>query len=309
MLIRFAKNNSAKQGLLLFLLSLGLWCKHFIVTGFGDYHVYLSWLLVLMESAFVAFCLNRHKLSKNSLFVSIIYLIVRTVYGFPSDPTDGAFTFSAITAVPFLLLSASYYLFSMYEVEFSLPALLNGTVLWSAAVLLCPTLVYTMPCIFLILLVYAANRGRIWAVAVLGMSLPFALMGIWDFLNDTRMLTDWFDKIPPVLPALPFSPDSLPFYFTLVLMIPAFFGWVYLRNNPIEGEILERKRAAALAVGFVYFFLLFCLIKAEPAVTTIPLLFPTAYLVGDYFTRKKETLLSEGLFLLLVVLGMLSICL
>lgn len=309
MLIRFCKNNSAKQGLLLFVLSLGLWCKHFIATGFGDYHVYFSWLLVLTESAFVAFCLQQHKLSKNSLFVSIVYLIFRTVYGFPDGQAGGAFDFSVITAVPFLLLFACYYLLRMYEADFSLPALLNGTVLWALAALLCPTLVYTLPCIFLILLVYAANRGRVWGVAILGMALPFVLMGIWDFLNGSRILTDWFEKIPPVLPTLPFPPDSLTFYFTLVGLIPAFFGWVYLKNNPIEGEILERKRAAAIAAIFVYFFLFFILVKADATLTTIPLLFPTAYLVGDYFTRKKETLLSEGLFLLLVVLGILSICL
>lgn len=307
MLIRFCKNNSAKQGLLLFILSLGLWCKQFIATGFGDYHTYFSWSLVLTESAFVAFCLQQHKLSKNSLFVSIVYLIFRTVYGFSDGQTGGTFDFSAITAVPFLLLFAYYYLLRMYEAELSLPALLNGAVLWSAGTLLCPTFVYTLPCIFLILLVYSANRGRIWGVAALGMALPFALMGIWDFLNDTQWLTDWFGRIPPFRPALPFPADSLSFYFTLSLLIPAFLGWIYLRNNPIEGEILERKRAAAIGAVFVYFVLFFCLIKADPTVTTIPLLFPAAYLIGDYFTRKKETLLSEGLFLLFVVLGLLCV--
>ncbi len=307
MLIRFCKNNSAKQGLLLFILSLGLWCKHFIATGFGDYQAYLSWLLVLTESAFVAFCLQQHKLSKNSLFVSIVYLICRTVYGFPDGQAGGVFDFSAITCVPFLLLFACYYLLRMYEAEFSLPALLNGTILWATAVLLCPTLTYTLPGIFLILLVYSANRGRIWGVSVLSMALPFALVGIWDFLNDTRLLVDWFEKIPPFLPALPFPPDSLPFYFTLVLLFAAVLGWLYLKQNPIEGEILERKRAAAIAAIFVYFVLFFILIKADSTLTTIPFLFPTAYLVGDYFTRKKETLLSEGLFILLIVLGLLSV--
>lgn len=301
MLIRFCRNNSAKQGLLLFMTSLCFWGKHFFDTGFGDYRVYLLWLLVLLESVFAAYCLKRHKLSKNSLFVSIVYLVCRTAFGFPT------FELSAMTLLPFLFLFAGYYFLRMYEADFSLPALLNGAVLWSAGTLLCPTFVYTLPCIFLILLVYSANRGRIWGVAALGMALPFALMGIWDFLNDTQWLTDWFGRIPPFRPALPFPADSLSFYFTLSLLIPAFLGWIYLRNNPIEGEILERKRAAAIGAVFVYFVLFFCLIKADPTVTTIPLLFPAAYLIGDYFTRKKETLLSEGLFLLFVVLGLLCV--
>ncbi len=310
MLIRLCKNNSAKQGLFLFILSLCLWSKFFFATGFGDYRVYLLWLLVLAESAFVTYILNRHKLSKNSLFVAVVYLLCRTVFGFAvgADGLPADFTFTAITAVPFLFLWAAYYFLRMYEAEFSLPALLNGAVLWSVAAIVCPTIVYTLPCIFLILLVYSANRGRVWGVAILGMALPFALMGIRDFLQDSAWLTGWYQQIPAFLPeGLPFAPDSLSFYFALVLLLTAIFGWVYLKQNPIEGEILERKRASAIAAAFVYFFLYFCLITADPAITTMPLLFSTAYLTGDYFTRKKETLLSEGLFLVLVVLGLLSV--
>lgn len=310
MLIRLCKNNSAKQGLFLFILSLCLWSRFFVVTDFGNYRVYLFWLLVLAESAFVAFILNRHKLSKNSLFVATVYLLCRTVFGFSAgaDGLSADFTFSALTCVPFLLLWAAYYFLKMYEAEFSLPALLNGAVLWSVATLVCPTIIYTLPCIFLILLVYSANRGRVWGVAALGMALPFALMGIRDFLKDTAWLPDWFQRIPDFLPeSLPFAPESLPFYFTLVLLLTAVFGWIYLRQNPIEGEIVERKRAAAIAAAFIYFILYFGLITANPAITTIPLLFSTAYLSGEYFTRKKETLLSEGLFLVLVVLGLLSV--
>lgn len=310
MLIRLCKNNSAKQGLFLFILSLCLWSKFFFATGFGDYRVYLLWLLVLAESAFVSFILNRHKLSKNSLFVAVVYLLCRTVFGFAAGadghPTD--FTLSALTCVPFLLLWAAYYFLRMYEAEFSLPALLNGAMLWSVTTLVCPTMIYTLPCIFLILLVYSANRGRVWGVAILGMALPFALMGIRDFLKDSLWLTDWFQRIPSFLPeSLPLSPDRLPFYFALVLLITTSWGWVYLKQNPIEGEILERKRASVIAAAFVYFFLYFCLITADPAITTVPLLFSAAYLTGDYFSRKKETLLSEGLFLVLVVLGLLSV--
>lgn len=309
MLIRLCKNNSAKQGLFLFILSLCLWSKFFFATGFGDYRVYLLWLLVLAESAFVSFILNRHKLSKNSLFVAVVYLLCRTVFGFAAgaDGLPADFTLSALTCVPFLLLWAAYYFLRMYEAEFSLPSLLNGAVIWAVATLVCPTIIYTLPCIFLILLVYSANRGRVWGVAILGMALPFALMGIRDFLQDSLWLTDWFQRVPSLIPALPFAPDSLPFYFALVLLITAFFGWFYLKQNPIEGEILERKRASAIAAAFVYFFIFFCVTKADVAITAIPLLFSTAYLTGDYFTRKKETLLSEGLFLVLVVLGLLSV--
>ena len=309
MLIRFCKNNSAKQGLFLFILSLCLWSKFFFATGFGDYRVYLLWLLVLVEAGLVAFILNRHKLSKNSLFVSAVYLLCRTVFGFAAGADGPAdFTLSALTCVPLLLLWAAYYFLRMYEAEFSLPALLNGAVLWSAVTLVCPTIVYTLPCIFLILLVYSANRGRVWGVAILGMALPFALMGIRDFLLDTDWLNAWLERVPAFLPeSLPLPPDGLPFYFALVLLIAAFLGWIYLKQNPIEGEILERKRASAIAAAFIYFVLYFGLITANVAITTIPLLFSTAYLTGDYFTRKKETLLSEGLFLVLVVLGLLSV--
>nr|MDE7149331.1 hypothetical protein [Bacteroidales bacterium] len=151
MLIRLCRNNSAKQGLLLFLTALCLWGKHFFASGFGDYRVYLLWLLVLAESAFVAFCLKRHKLSKNSLFVSIVYLICRTVYGFSTgtDANSGGFDLSAAACVPFLILFAAYYFLRMYEADFSLPALLNGSVLWASAVLIAPPLVYTVPCIFI----------------------------------------------------------------------------------------------------------------------------------------------------------------
>ncbi|MDE6106599.1 MAG: hypothetical protein K2F84_05830 [Bacteroidales bacterium] len=310
MLIRLCKNNSAKQGLFLFILSLCLWSKFFFATGFGDYRVYLLWLLVLVESGFVTFILNRHKLSKNSLFVAVVYLLGRTVFGFATgaDGLSDSLTLSAMTCLPFLLLWAAYYFLRMYEAEFSLPALLNGAVLWSVATLVCPTIIYTLPCIFLILLVYSANRGRVWGVAILGMALPFALMGIRDFLRDTDWLTGWYTQVPAFLPeSLPLPPDRLPFYFALVLLITAFFGWVYLKQNPIEGEILERKRASAIAAAFIYFVLYFGLVTADPAITTVPLLFSTAYLTGDYFTRKKETLLSEGLFLVLVVLGLLSV--
>ncbi|MDE5703601.1 MAG: hypothetical protein K2H70_02125, partial [Bacteroidales bacterium] len=97
------------------------------------------------------------------------------------------------------------------------------------------------------------------------------------------------------------------FYFTLVWLVVSVAGWLYQKNNPIEGEIVERKRAAALSAVMVYFLLFFCLIKAAPAITTVPLLLPAAFLCGDFFTRKKETLLSEGLFLLFVVLGLLCV--
>ncbi|MDE6111970.1 MAG: hypothetical protein K2G46_00960, partial [Bacteroidales bacterium] len=131
MLIRLCKNNSAKQGLFLFILSLCLWSKFFFATGFGDYRVYLLWLLVLVESGFVTFILNRHKLSKNSLFVAVVYLLGRTVFGFATgaDGLSDSLTLSAMTCLPFLLLWAAYYFLRMYEAEFSLPALLNGAVL------------------------------------------------------------------------------------------------------------------------------------------------------------------------------------
>lgn len=309
MLIRFAKNNSAKQGLLLFLLSLCLWSKFLLETGFGEFRVYALWMLVLMESAFVSYILAKHKLSKNSLFVALVYMTARTVLGFTTETTGSAdaFYLSAATFVPFLFLLAGYYFLKMYEAEFSLPALLNGTVLWATAVLLHPAFIYTVPCVFLILLVYAANRGRIWGVAALGLALPFVGVGIWDFLNDTTWLTEGLARVPTFGFRLPFAPDKLSFYFMLSFVIPAALGWNYLKQNPIEGEILERKRAGALAAVFLYFLLFFCTIPDNPAITTIPLLLPAAYLFGDYFTRKKETLLSEGLFLVFIILGVLSV--
>lgn len=303
----------------MFILSLCLWLGFFMETGFGEMRVYLTYLLVLFESVMVSLCLSKFKLSRNSLFVGVMYLLLRTVFGYclgldagveaaSAAVPNSLFGVKAVTYVPLLLLWAIYYLLKMYEAEFSLPALLNGAVLWSLAALIVPSLVYTLPCIFLILLIYAANRGRVWGVALLSLSLPFAALGIWDFLNDTTLLKTWFSQVPSIRPQLPYPITSLAFYFTLMVLIVAFLGRMYLKQNPIEGEILERKRSGALAAVFIYFLLFFVIVGGRAVLSTMPLLFPTAYLIGDYFTRKKETLFQEGLFAVLLIIGILIMC-
>lgn len=307
MLIRFAKNNSAKQGLLLFLLSLCLWSKFLMETGFGEFRVYALWMLVLMESVFVSYILSKHKLSKNSLFVALVYMTARTVLGFTAGAPDAdAFYLSAATVVPLLCLLAGYYFLKMYEAEFSLPALLNGTVLWATAVLLHPAFIYTIPCVFLILLVYAANRGRIWGVATLGLALPFMGVGIWDFLNGTTWLTEGFARVPALGFRLPFSPDKLPFYFMLSLSFRPRSVGITSSRIPSRGRFWN----ASVPEPWPPYSSTFSCFSARYLPIQPSRRFhcccqpPTC---SATISPEKETLLSEGLFLVFIILGVLSV--
>lgn len=298
MLIKLCKNNMFGTSMLFFILCIFLWSNKFIVYGFGNHWIYLQFALSVLEAILWAFIIKKHILSLNYLFVSILYMLAKAVFW------DCPHQDYIALLNPFLLLLFFREVLSLYNSTKANLRLFNIGILLSALSLLTPVFVYAIPIIFFILFLYNISSKRLWCLSIVSISLPYLCIAVIDYLFSTQYLSEKLSQIPAPRLHFIFQLNNLVTYFLFLSIIFSWIAWVNLKNNPIRGETIERKRASMLSLSFVYFFV-FIFFDPNPYTTIMPLIFPLSYLMTEYFTRRRESTTLEVSFMLYLCFAVL----
>ncbi|MEG1572324.1 MAG: hypothetical protein RR190_00705 [Bacteroidales bacterium] len=313
MLILISKNNTSLQFVFFVVISLLLWGIHFFnpipvdihsVDSFlyADMVVYLrqftlfstilSCLLWGLQAWILYFSIVRNHLSKNAMFVPLIYMIL-------ISNNSELMCFHPFILVNFFLVLSYVQLLSVYEKTDTYPIVFNAAFLWSIASLFYIPIIYTFPLFFLVFMVFSLNKWREWMIAAIGLIFPYLSMFALAFIGDSTTnfvsyLLSHFQAFPDFsIPAMTFSFSIRLFIIGLTLLsIFIMFKNIHDMENP------QRKKIWVFAISFIYFVIAY-LFFWQTNLSFYPAFIFSAYFISELFTRSKTPLWVESLFYIL----------
>jgi hypothetical protein len=198
MLIRLTKSNYSAQLVLLVLLVLAFWVPNFIVLepaevvepqtflysalfGWTKTHIVLAKILALLCVFLQAFWLNAiantHSVSKNSIFVALIYIVLMSAQ-------TGWQTMQPFLISNTFIIGAYWYLFKIYDRKDPYEFVFNASMLFALASLISTSLLPFGIVMVWIFLSYPINKWREWVIAILGFLFPFFVLFLWASLSE-----------------------------------------------------------------------------------------------------------------------------
>ncbi len=294
MLIKLSKNNPLFQYALVIGVSLVLWGKSFVETGFSKSGCWLAWAISLLCAIGFSLILTRHRISRNPGLHSVVLLCL-------SASTLHAAYFSEMWVYLLFLLSF-HYLLEIYSKDKPYPALFNAIFFWSAATLVFPELLFTLPCFWIILLTYAVGNWHVWAASLLAMGTPFLLAGAYDLIAHEHLLSQIFSH-SMVFGFPNWDIEKLPSLSLLFFCIVLSFLSVFSMQKHLQGmDIIERRKITSLVVLFLY-LLLFMIAGGDTPEHLFPLFLPVAFLCIDAIVYMRNGILRELLFAVILLAG------
>lgn len=295
MLIKLSKNNPLFQYALVIIVSLLLWGKTFMETGFSHSGSYLSWGISLLCAIGFCLLLTRHRISRSpGLHAVVLLCLVATTLHAGYFPRMWVYL---------LFLLSFYYLLDIYGKEKPYPALFNAIFFWSTGTLFFPELIFTLPCFWIILLTYAVGNWHVWAASLLAMGTPFLLTGAYDLLWHENILQQTFSRImifgPPSCTAERMLGLALLCFCIVLAFISIFSMQKYLQGL----EITERRKVASIIVMFLYLTVFMATGGGNINHNLFPLFMPVAFLCTNAILYMNNGLLKEILFALILTAG------
>ncbi|MEG1717052.1 MAG: hypothetical protein RRX93_00130 [Bacteroidales bacterium] len=194
----------------------------------------------------------------------------------------------------------------MYENEFSYPCIFNAAFFWSTATILDPVFLLTLPCLWLILIVYSVNKWRAWITSLIGMIAPYFLLFIFCFITNAPYFSEIFTYSTSLQFGFHWPVFNYSFLILCLVFMICIFSIFHTKQGFYDLEIPKRKKTTVIMVFFFY-FLVFSLTFGLNQFNYFPLFIPMAFFASNFFTHQKETLLRESLFYLLLILILIRI--
>lgn len=316
MLIQVSKSNVSLQFIFFLLISLLLWGTHFInpipvdmystdsflyadivvyLRQFSLFSSILSWLLWVLQAWVIYFIIARNQLSKNPMFVSLIYIIL-------ISNNSQLMCFHPFIFVNFFLILSYSQLIKVYEKSDTYPIIFNAAFLWSIASLFYIPIIYTFPLLFIIFMIFSLNKWREWLIALIGLLFPYLCMFAFAFLTDgtsafMNYIVSHFKSFSEFsMPALTFS-----FYIRLFSIGLVLISIVGILRNLHDMEMPQRKKIWAFTISFFYFVIAYTFFW-QTDLSFYPAFIFGAYFISELFTRAKKSMWMESLFYLLLLL-------
>lgn len=296
MFVRLSKNNLPLQFVLLILFSLILWGKSFVTGGFSRGSCWLWWAVCLLMAVGVAFMVRRQQVSRNPGMQGLLFLCIAV-------PLTGTEYLPQTWVYPLFLLSF-YYIFNMYGKDKPYPDIFNAAFFWSAATIFLPDLFFTMPCLLLVLLAYAAGDKHSWLSSLFGMGVPYLFLAAYDFLSGNSLLQDNMTRI--MVFGLPDFSSMAPIPGILLLgcVTMALLSLFSLHKFLQDIEMTERRKSSAMTTIFIYLLVFFLFSAGRvPASHWFPLFFPVAFFCTKFIVYTHQAVLKEVIFILLLALS------
>ena len=302
MFIKLSKNNLLFQFGLLILVSLILWGKAFVSEGFFNGTSWGGWAVSLLMVAGACYVVQRQQVSRNPGIQGIIFLCLMV-------PHLGTAYTPQIWVYPLFLLSF-YYTFNMYGKENPYPDVFNAAFFWSAATVFFPDLFFTLPCLLIVLLVYAVGNWHMWLTSITGMGTPYLILAAIDFLSGQNILAQNMAQIQVFGHAISHLSEIsiLPGVLLLFCVILSTLSLISSRQFMQDLEMIERRKSSAMAIMFFY-LVLFVLLSAGklPPAHRFPLFFPTAFFCTKCIIYTRQSVLKETLFILIIALSVWAV--
>ncbi|MCM1531006.1 MAG: hypothetical protein NC048_05855 [Bacteroides sp.] len=300
MFVKISKNNLTFQFALLVLFSLVLWGKAFVTGGFSQGACWAGWAVCLLMAAGTCFMVQKQQVSRNPGMQGLIFLCL-------TAPHLGTEYTPQIWVYPLFLLSF-YYTFNMYGKDKPYPDAFNAAFFWSAATVFFPDLFFTLPCLLIVMLAYAAGNWHLWMSSISGIGTPYLLLAAFDFLSGQHILAENMAQIQvfglPDFSSLPIVPGIL----LLFCVVLSFFSIISSRSFLQDLEMTERRKSSAMSI-IIFYLLAFLLLSIGhvPVAHRFPLFFPAAFFCTKFIVYMRQSVLKEVLFVLILALSVLGV--
>jgi hypothetical protein len=318
MLIRLTKSNHSAQFGLLILLALALWVRNFVVHtsieiiepqtflytalfGWTKSNLVLAKILALVCVLLQAFWLNEiiraHSLSKNPIFVALIYIVLM------SAQSDWQ-VIQPFLISNFFIIGGFSYLFKTYDRKEPYQFVFDTSFLFGFAALISASLLPFAMVVFLVFLAYPINKWREWLIAVIGFAFPFFALYLWASLTENLEVFSEFS-----IPILNFSglekvvemPLTLQIFMAVVLVI-SLVGMIFVRLK--DNETSQRKKIVATILG-AFWIIVVALTTFYTSAHLATLFVFSAFFIAEWLYRTERKWLPELVFcgLLAAVFG------
>lgn len=315
MLIRLVKSNHSAQLILLIVLAIALWARNFVIdtpSGTAESHTFLynvlfgwtstyvklakiaAFLCILLQAFLLTEIVKKHSLSKNPIFVGLIYVVLMSANSEWQNMTP------ALISI-FFIIGGYSYLFRICDQKEPYEYVFNASALFATAALFSANLLLLGITSFLFFLYYPINKWREWVIALLGFGFPFLIMFLWSMLDNQA---DVFAEF--VIPEINFEgfkdfkeTSLFVLIFKLFVLLFSLFCIVFLRLHAKENEISQRKKIGTMMIGVCWMSVLL-LGQLYRNIDFTPLFVFFAFFIAEWFCRSELRWLPEiGFFVLL----------
>jgi len=311
MLIRLTKSNHSLQLSLLILLAIALWTRNFVahtpieiiepqtflyesLFGWTKTNMVLAKILAFMCVLLQAFLLNViakiHSVSKNSMFVALIYVVLMSVQN------DWQMMQPFLIA-NFFIIGGYWYLFKIYDQKEPYEYVFNAAILFALASLLSASLLPFGLIMFWVFLSYPINKWREWLIAILGFGFPFFVVYLWASLTENlNMFSEFlipmmdFDSLKTIVEMS--LPTQIFVWFVCLISLIG-IGFMQLRAK--YNEIAQRKKITALMLG-VFWIVCVAMFTSYTSTHLAALFAFFAFFIAEWFYRNDRQWLSEVIF-------------
>jgi len=311
MLIRLTKSNHSLQLSLLILLAIALWARNFVVHtpvelvesqtflfdvlfGWTKTNMVLAKILafvcVLLQAFLLSNIAKKHSVSKNSMFIALIYVVLM------SAQSDWQ-TMQPFMITNFFIMGGYWYLFKIYDQKEPYEYVLNAAMLFAFASLFSASLLPFGLIITWIFLLYPVNKWREWIIAILGFGFPFLVVYLWAFF--TENLDVFSEFTTPIM-----SFDNLEQITEMPLFTKIFLGFIlavsvvgigFMQFRAKYNEIAQRKKSTAMILG-VFWIISVAVFTSYTVTHLATFLLFSAFFIAEWFYRNERQWLSELMF-------------
>lgn len=319
MLIHSTKFNYLAQLALSILLALVLWLPNFwldtpskivdsptflysLLFDWTNTHTTLAKILafvcVLLQAFMLGELVRTHALSKNPMFVGLIYIVLM------SAQSDWQ-TLQPFLISNFFIIGGFSYLFKIYDRKEPYEYVFNASVLLALASLFSASLLPFGLIVFWIFLFYPINRWREWLIAILGLGFPFFALFLWASLTENSDVfsnflipigsLENFEKILEIL-----VPIQI---FIVMVFLLSVAGIGFLNFRAKYNEISQRKKNMAIMLGlfWVVAVAIFKLNYVLPYLATAFVF--SAFFIAEWFCRNERRWLPEVMFIVFLAVA------
>ncbi|MCL2027875.1 MAG: hypothetical protein FWG79_05230 [Bacteroidales bacterium] len=311
MLIRLTKSNYSLQLGLLILLALSLWVRNFMVQepieiiepqtflydslfGWTKTNMLLAKILTLMCVLLQAFMLSEmvrvHSISKNSMSVALIYVVLLSVQ-------NGWQVLQPFMISNFFVIGGIWYLFKIYNEKEPYEKVFNASILFALASLFSASLLPFGFIVFWIFLFYPINQWREWLIAILGFGFPFFIVFLWatltensDVFSEFSIQIMNFDSLEKIT-ELSLSTQI----FVSIVLVLSLVGIGFMQLRAKFSEISQRKKITAMMLG-IFWMVSVGLFTSYTTTHLATLFIFSAFFIAEWLYRNERKWLSELVF-------------
>lgn len=275
----------------LFLLSAKYLVNHRIVL------IAISMFLILIQAFMLNWIINKHGVIKEQTHLpSLVYVVIMS--SLPEQLTLNPILFANF----FILLSFNAILYFHHAQQASIKAFDAGTFLGVAALFYWPS-IFLFVMLLTSLVVLRVFNWREWFAGLLGLLLPLFFLSLFFYLNDSFNLES-FESLAEPFYKVHFSAvyfNTYIFVFSILAVIIVFSIVRFIKDLNTYAK-LKTRRYLQLVIWFLLIAAISYFVSEKKSMIGLSFLaIPLSVLMANYFYTLKNQLISELLFLLLLV--------